>query len=129
MYVETSAIVAMLTGEADAADLLFRLEASTDPFTSIVSKVEAALVISKAMGDLRRGGELVEEFLDRLGIRTEAVSPDLYRGIMNAAYTYGKGSGHSAKLNFGDCFSYAMAKQANSPLLYKGDDFARTDLA
>lgn len=128
MYVETSAIVAMLTGEADAPDLLARLEGSTQPFTSVVSKVEAALAIGKAMGDFNRSADLVEEFLVRLAIRTDGVSPDCYDEIMRAAATYGKGSGHPAKLNFGDCFSYALAKRAKAELLYKGADFSKTDL-
>jgi ribonuclease VapC len=128
MYIETSAIVAILTEEPDAVELLSRLEASNAPFTSIVSKVEAALAIGKAMGNFRRSAELVEEFLDRLGVRTDAVSPDLYWEIMRTAASYGKGSGHAAKLNFGDCFSYAMAKRADGGLLYKGNDFAQTEL-
>lgn len=128
MYVETSAIVAILTDEPDASDLLARLEAASQPFTSVVSKVEAALAIGKAMRDLDRSADLVEEFLDGLGIRTEAVLPQDYRAIMQAAAMYGKGSGHSAKLNFGDCFSYALSKQAGVRLLYKGNDFSNTDL-
>lgn len=128
MYVETSAIVAMLTGEPDASDLLTRLERSPERFTSVVSKVEAALAIGKAIGDFARSADLVDEFLGRLQIRTEAVSVDLYFEVMRAAATYGKGSGHPAKLNFGDCFSYAFAKQANAALLYKGNDFSQTDL-
>lgn len=128
MYIETSAIVAILTGEVEAPELLLRLEGSGEPFTSVVTKVEAALVIGKAMSDFIRGAEVVEEFLNRLGVRTDGVSAELYHEVMKAAAAYGKGSGHAAKLNFGDCFSYAAAKQAKTTLLYKGDDFSRTDL-
>ncbi len=52
----------------------------------------------------------------------QALAADAHR-------TYGKGSGHAAKLNFGDCFSYALAKETGEPLLFKGDDFAQTDIA
>ncbi len=129
MYVETSAIVAILIGEPDGPDLLSRIEASPAPATSIVSKVEAALAIGRAMGDYTRSAEIVEELCERLAIRVDAVAPDLYWPVMQAAARYGKGSGHPARLNFGDCFSYAMARQADQKLLYKGDDFAKTDLA
>lgn len=129
MYVETSAIVAILIGEPDGAELLARIEASEAPFTSIVSKVEAALAIGKAMGDFDRSTEIVDVFLDQLSVRVDAVAADLYRPVMQAARRYGKGSGHPARLNFGDCFSYAIASRSGLPLLYKGDDFALTDLA
>lgn len=129
MYVETSAIVAILIGEPDGSELLSRIEDSQTPTTSIVSKVEAALAIGRATGNLERSAEIVEEFLERLEIRVTGVGADLYRPIVQVAVRFGKGSGHPARLNFGDCFSYAIAKQAGLQLLYKGDDFASTDLA
>lgn len=129
MYVETSAIVAILIGEPDGPEFLSRIEGSPAPFTSIVSKVEAALAIGKAMGNFERSTELVDAFLSQLSVRIDPVTPDLYQAIMLAAVRYGKGTGHPAKLNFGDCFSYAMASRANVALLYKGNDFSQTDLA
>jgi ribonuclease VapC len=129
MYVDASAIVAVLIGEADGSQLLARIEESRSPFTSIVTKVEAALAIGRAMGDVKTGADLVDAFLDQLDVRVDAVPVDLYESIMQAAARYGKGTGHPARLNFGDCFSYAMAKRAGVPLLYKGNDFSKTDLA
>lgn len=129
MYVDASAIVAVLIGEADGSQLLARIEESRSPFTSIVTKVEAALAIGRAMGDVKTGAELVDALLDQLDVRVDAVPADLYESIMQAAARYGKGAGHPARLNFGDCFSYAMAKRASVPLLYKGGDFSKTDLA
>jgi ribonuclease VapC len=129
MYVDASAIVAVLIGEADGSQLLARIEESRSPFTSIVTKVEAALAIGRAMGDVKTGADLVDAFLDQLDVRADAVPVDLYESIMQAAARYGKGTGHPARLNFGDCFSYAMAKRAGVPLLYKGNDFSKTDLA
>lgn len=129
MYVETSAIVAILTGGPDGPELLSRIDESPSPTTSIVTKVEAALAIGRAMGDIERSAEVVDAFPDQMAIRVDSVAPDLYGPVMQAAARYGKGSGRPEKLNFGDCFSYAMAKYAGQRLLYRGDDFSKTDLA
>ena len=129
MYVDASAIVAILAGEPDGADLLASIHRSRAPFTSIVTKVEAALALGRAMGNPAKSAQLLDAFLDRVGVRVEGVSPDLYGPVMQAYARYGKGTGHPARLNFGDCFAYAIARRSGVPLLYKGEDFARTDLA
>ena len=121
--------MAILIGEPDGPALLSRIEENSAPTTSIVTKVEAALAIGRAMGDIERSAEIVDAFLEHAFSKSGAVTPDLFGPVMQTAARYGKGSGHPAKLNFGDCFSYAMAKQANQPLLYKGEDFSKTDLA
>lgn len=63
-----------------------------------------------------------------LGIEVLDVPADIVEAVMDAYLGFGKGTGHPARLNFGDCFSYAMAKRLDAPLLFKGNDFARTDL-
>ena len=129
MYVDSSAIVAIILDEADAPDLLKRLVAARDPFTSIVSKVEASLALLRVGRSDVPAGQIVSDFLDRLEIRVVSAELSTFDKVMEAASRYGKRSGHAARLNFGDCFSYAFAKQAKVPLLYKGNDLAQTDLA
>ncbi|HSI40346.1 MAG TPA: type II toxin-antitoxin system VapC family toxin [Xanthobacteraceae bacterium] len=67
--------------------------------------------------------------IDAAGIDILTLTPDIGRSALEAFDRYGKGGGHPAQLNMGDCFAYACAKLHNVPLLYKGNDFARTDLA
>jgi ribonuclease VapC len=128
VYVDSSAIVAIILDDPDAAALLKRLMAASNPFTSIVTKVEASLALTRISGKAGPAAQMVVEFLDRLDIRVIAVEPTMFEHVMQAAARYGRRSGHRAQLNFGDCFSYAFAKQAKVPLLYKGNDFAQTDL-
>jgi ribonuclease VapC len=71
----------------------------------------------------------VEAWLAEAGIETRAIEPDVGTRALEAHARFGKGTGHPARLNMGDCFAYAMAKQHRVPLLYKGEDFAHTDLA
>jgi ribonuclease VapC len=129
MYVDSSAIVAIVLDEPDAAELLKRLMAAPDPFTSIVSKVEASLALIRLGREGVPAGQIVSDLLDRLEVRVVSAEPSMFEQVMKAATRYGKHSGHAARLNFGDCFSYACAKMADVPLLYKGNDFAKTDLA
>ena len=68
------------------------------------------------------------ELIDRARIEIVAIDADLVEPLSSAYLLYGKGAAHPAKLNLGDCFSYALAKRLNVELLYKGDDFAHTDL-
>jgi len=129
MYVDSSAILAILLEEPDAPELLKKLAEASDPFTSIVTKVEASLAFGRVRKDVSVAARIVSNLLRHLHIREVPAEPAMFEHVINAAAQYGKESGHPAKLNFGDCFSYAYAKQAGVPLLYKGNDFARTDLA
>lgn len=76
-----------------------------------------------------RGGEQLDLFLARAQIEVEPVTAEQVRIARKAWRRYGKGSGHAAGLNFGDCFSYALAQSLGEELLYKGADFAETDMA
>lgn len=129
MHVETSTVVGILLEEPEATGLLARLSAADHPVTSVVNTVEAALSVGRNIKDYPLAGRLVDDFLDKSGIEVVGVAPDLYEDVVRAYARYGKGTGHPAKLNFGDCFSYVLAKRAGVPLLYKGNDFALTDLA
>jgi ribonuclease VapC len=125
--VDTSALLAIVFDEPDR-EAFFRaiLEAET-------ALVSAATVVEARMVTYSRRGASALEILDGiLAVPTfDLVPPDVEQvDIAHAAFVaYGKGQGHPAGLNFGDLFSYALAKARGVPLLYKGIDFARTDIA
>lgn len=102
------------------------MEESPSPLRmSAAGYLEAAIVLDRAAD----GVSGLDEFLEASGIQIEPVTPQQARIARQAYARYGRGSGHPASLNFGDCFSYALAKEKGLPLLYKGDDFVQTDLA
>ncbi|HEY6517764.1 MAG TPA: type II toxin-antitoxin system VapC family toxin [Roseiarcus sp.] len=128
MIVDTSAIIAVLKEETDAPRFLRALTISTEPKRiSAANYLEAGVVV-----DANRNPVLSRR-LDDLVVQTEIEVEPVTREqaeIARAAYRdFGKGSGHPAELNFGDCFAYALAKSMGEPLLFKGDDFSRTDVA
>jgi len=124
--VDTSAIVAIVFDEAERATFRQIIQRAGKALISAVSAVEARLVIHARRG--QRGIVLAEGLL-RLPV-FEIVPPGLAE--MDAAHAafvaYGRGSGHPANLNFGDLFSYALAKVRGIPLLFKGNDFSQTDI-
>jgi ribonuclease VapC len=126
IVVDTSAIVAIVFGEAEREAFDEAIQAADKALVSTVSVVEARMVVQGRRG--QRAVVLLDDFL-RLP-NFEIVAPGIAE--MDAAYSafvaFGNGSGHPANLNFGDVFSYALAKVRGLPLLYKGDDFAQTDL-
>lgn len=128
-YLETSAIVAVLKNEPEREDLIDKLGQSGSCITSPVSAFEASIALSGLTGSCSSALSEVLRFLQLTKVAVREVGEDLLPELALARDRYGKGSGHAAQLNMGDCFSYAMAKQAGVPLLYKGDDFAATDLA
>jgi ribonuclease VapC len=126
IVVDTSAIVAIALGEPERAAFVRIIEQADRALVSTVSVVEARMVVHG-----RRGQRAVVLMDDLLRLPSfELVPPGVAE--MDAAYAafvaFGKGSGHSAGLNFGDVFSYALAKVRGLPLLFKGDDFSKTDL-
>ena len=126
MIIDTSAVIAILNNEPEAATFAEAIEQALDRRISAVNYVEAAAVIDKDRDPIatRRFDELLRE----ADVVIEAVSENQAR-IARAAYRdFGKGSGHPARLNFGDCFAYALAKAKGEPLLFKGNDFAKTDV-
>lgn len=128
MIVETSAIVAMMLEEPDAPGLMSRVH-NARCGTTVVNAFEAVLSVGRVIENYPLAKELVPEFLKEVGIEMVAIDAAAYAEVVDAYLCYGKGTGHPARLNFGDCFSYAMAKRAGVPLLYKGNDFSKTDLA
>jgi ribonuclease VapC len=127
MIVDTSALIAILRAEPDAATMARALVDADAARLSAANFVEAAAVIDAGRDPIasRRYDDLLRE----AGIILEPVTEVQARLARQAYRDFGKGSGHPAQLNFGDCFAYALAKDANEPLLYKGTDFAATDIA
>jgi len=128
MYVDPSAVLAILLEEDDASDIRRRLAAALNPVISVVGKIEAALSLGQKLQDYDAAREIITQFCDEAGISVLPVQPSIYDEVLKAYRRFGKGTGHPAKLNFGDCFSYAFAKSIDRPILFKGDDFSRTDL-
>jgi ribonuclease VapC len=126
MIIDASALIAILRDEPDASLYARAIEEATRRRVSAVNFVEAAIVIdgsrdpvaSRRFDELSAVAELIVEPVTR---EQAQLAREAYRD-------FGKGSGHPARLNFGDCFSYALAKVTSEPLLFKGEDFAKTDL-
>lgn len=128
MFVDASALTAILTSEQDARELLARMQNSSERLTSPLAIWETTIAVARRLGlEIKDAQLAVEDFLKLAKIDVLAVPPEA-RDLAIDAYTrYGKGR-HPAALNFGDCFAYACARAANAPLLYKGDDFPQTDI-
>ena len=126
MIIDTSSLVAILRAEPDAAVFAAALARAVAPAMSAASYVEAGIVID-AQGDpvaSRQLDRLIEEF----DIAIAPVTVEQARVARQAYRDFGKGTGHPAQLNFGDCFSYALAIERRARLLFKGLDFAHTDI-
>ena len=126
MIVDTSAIIAIMRGEADGDDLLRQLIEARSLAISAANYVEAGIVIDGARDPIATRG--LDEVLAGAGVVIEPVTAAQARLARDAYRDFGRGSGHPAKLNFGDCFAYALAKDKDEPLLFKGSDFNLTDV-
>lgn len=126
MIVDSSAIVSVVMGEPDAALFAAALSRRVPRIISAGTLVEASIVV-----DGRRSPVLsrrLDDLLREAQIQVEPVTASQATIARQAYRDYGRGSGHPANLNFGDCFAYALARELGEPLLYKGDDFAQTDI-
>ncbi|MGO9423656.1 PIN domain-containing protein [Roseiarcus sp.] len=138
MVVDASAIVAILVEEPMAGAVAGAIEHSRGPFAvSPLTVFEAALAMARARGSRRRASTredietalaAVEKLIEALQAEEVPVSADLARAAIAAAARFGRAVGHPADLNFGDCFSYALATAREDALLFIGDDFAQTDV-
>lgn len=141
MFVDASAIVAILKGEPEAPAFLAALQAAEGKvYCSPIARYEAVISLAASIARETPEGRitpelkdqvdaLVDELLQKAGAREIHITESIGKAARDAAAIYGKLTGHPAKLNMGDCFAYACAKAYRVPLLYKGDDFAQTDLA
>ena len=123
MIVDTSALLAVLLQEDDALDFAAAMETTNALRISAASLVEAFAVV-----DRRSLGRLLDAMIQENGFRIEPVTDRQARISADALRRFGRGTGHPARLNIGDSFPYALAADMNEPLLFKGDDFSRTDV-
>ncbi len=125
MVIDTSAVAAILLGEAEATRFAEAIESASPRLMSAATLLEATLVIETRKGEA--GGRELDLLIHRAGIEIVPVDQEQAEVARVAWRRFGKGR-HPAALNYVDCFAYALAKVTGSPLLYKGDDFAKTDL-
>jgi len=130
MFIDASALVSILLPEEDGEALMQRVqEAETRIVTPLVI-FETVLAIKRVVQlSVSDAWHILSLFLQRCDIVVVEIGADVHSQALLAYDRYGKGMGHPAQLNLGDCFSYAMAKSLRLPLLYKGGDFSQTDLA
>jgi ribonuclease VapC len=129
IVVDASAIVAMLTRESDADALVSALAAAGRAETTPIAIYEAVLGLSrKRQWSVAEAETHVRDFLRAAGVAIQPIGPETAYIALTAFAHYGKGRGHPARLNLGDCFIYAQAKLGGVSLLYKGDDFSKMDI-
>ena len=129
MFVDASAIVAILTREAEADALADVLESARSPITSAIAIFEATLgICRKRHASVEEAEDDLRQFLAMAGVRTVPITERDAETALAAFSKYGKGRGHPAQLNLGDCFAYAVAKNHRTALLFKGEDFDKTDI-
>ncbi len=126
MIVDTSAIIAVLRGETEAEAYLAILADAPTLRMSAGSYVELGVVVDGTRNPVLTGA--LDRLLEELEIQIEPLTEDQARMARTAYQHFGRGSGHPARLNMGDCFSYALAREMGEPLLFKGDDFKQTDI-
>ena len=130
LFVDASAIVAILLDEPGAANLGDVLDSAEFPMWSAVSCWETISAMRRFRAyDLAVARAEVESYAASRGVELAAIGEAERRGALSAYERFGKGTRHPARLNMGDCFAYACAKANGAKLLYKGDDFIHTDLA
>jgi ribonuclease VapC len=125
MVVDSSALVAILAHEPERDAYLRKLVSANDPVISAATLLETSLVLQRRVGS--DGFDDVDDLLAHTRVRCVAVDETQARAAREAWARYSKGNA-PAGLNFGDCFSYALAKTTGRTLLFKGSDFARTDV-
>jgi len=125
MIVDTSAVVAILLKEPEREELLRKMAHARYRQLSAVSYMEAGMVLTAHFGEVAEAA--LDNFLRQARIESVPVTNAHAKGALHAFRQYGKGR-HKAGLNFGDCYSYALAKSVGEPLLFKGTDFGRTDV-
>ncbi len=142
MFLDASAIVAICADEEDAGYLIAKIELAKKPICySSLSMFEAVVSLARIVsisihGDqeptppplIDQAQQDIERFLETVGAKEMPVDGGMHRSAILAARTFGRFVAHPARLNFGDCFSYACAKDFRLPLLFKGNDFSQTDI-
>jgi len=129
MFVDASAIVAILTREPEADKVADILQNARAPITSPIAMFEAVLgICRKRVMSVEQAEEHIREFLDLASIQIVPITTKEAETALSAFARYGKGRGHPARLTMGDCFAYAMARNHRTSLLFTGRDFDKTDI-
>jgi ribonuclease VapC len=126
MIIDTSALMSILKNEPDAEVFAGAIEAANIVRISAANYLETHILVDRYKNPILTSR--TEEIFENPGLLIEPVTVEQAKIARQAYRDYGKGSGHKAQLNFGDCFSYALAREKREPLLFKGDDFIHTDL-
>lgn len=126
MIVDTSALVAIFLGEPEARPFSEAIEAAARPRISAATYLETGILADTKHNPV--ASRRLDDFISEARLTIEPVTEQQARIARDAYRDFGKGSGHPARLNFGDCFAYALAKAAREPLLFKGNDFPHTDI-
>ena len=128
MFIDASAIIAIITFEPDKLSLSQRLAGAKKTFISPIVLFEAALGLArKANCRIDEANATLEKFIKNIDAEIVPIDAEIGQAALRAHDIFGKGR-HKASLNMGDCFAYACAKSRNIPLLYKGNDFIHTDI-
>jgi len=128
MFVDASALIAIVANEIDGATLGARLEDATKAFTSPIAVYEATLGLARIGKTSPAEAKVpLDRLLRETNVEVIAIETQMAELALAAFSRFGKGR-HPAGLNMGDCFAYACAKELGVPLLFKGDDFAKTDI-
>ncbi|WP_448190092.1 type II toxin-antitoxin system VapC family toxin [Azospirillum sp. sgz301742] len=129
IVVDTSAIIAIFRREPDAPVIAGKLENADVAVIAAAGVLEASIVLRSLKGLFPAEAERwLDEFIIEADLKVIPMTIDHVRAARAAHLLFGKGTGHPARLNFGDCCTYALAKVFGAPLLFKGDDFSKTDL-
>ena len=126
MIVDSSALVAILRREPELQRFSEVLHETAELRISAATYLEVSIIVDSARDPIT--SRLLDDLIENSRMAIEPVTAEQARIARQAYRDYGKGSGHRAELNFGDCFAYALARDKREPLLYKGDDFVHTDI-
>jgi len=126
MIIDSSVLVAIVKREPERPQFIDLIDRDPAPKLSAASFLETAIVVDRTRQPA--ASRWLDDLIVAAGIAIEPVTERQAQIAREAYRDYGKGSGHPAGLNFGDCFAYALARDRNEPLLFKGDDFATTDV-
>jgi ribonuclease VapC len=127
MIIDSSAVVAIVWAEPEAKPFVAAIVGSDRPTMSAANYLEASIVIDRDRNP--SVSARLDSTIRQLEIKIAPVTESQAKIARQAYRDFGKGSGHKAQLNFGDCFAYALAMESGEPLLYKGDDFVEAGLA
>ena len=130
MYLDSSSIVAIIAGEPERGDLLQRVAVAPRRATSVVTVFETILALARKTSDRENAPRQVRQFLRAADVDILPVDTRCMEFFLGVFQKYHRGSGRpGARLNFGDCVTYAVARAYDLKILYKGNDFAQTDMA